>query len=265
MSKYDDYRSISQLAGIGTQELNEMSKKDVYNLIKKYAPMAERRRSDVVDFFDRLGIDPPANYGYDNKRGMRSWRLANFDINPSDSAGKMKSTLRTIQNYLTSDTTSLSGIRKTEREMMRGLAKRAGMPMRMGANGREQVITTSKPYRDFIKSLDTIYNEYRGDKVRKYGSESERAFTKRYNRTKFFWEIVDKVSERYSNENKGASAQIQIAVVEELVAGNTSAPADLVNTIVAKLRGDYVELQEQERANAPRYTSQTDFLDEKGD
>lgn len=256
MSKYDSYRTISQLAGIGTEELNNMSKKDMYNLIQRFGAIAIRRRYNVQSFFDQYGMNPPQQYSYENKSGMRSWRLADFDVSRMDSAGKMKSVLRNIQNYLQSDFSTLEGIRKQERNMYYSLAKRIGVPTYMDNRGRERVNTLSKEYKEFSRAINKLsgYNGPRQDK-----------FIKRYENTRLMWEIIDKVQEIYKDETQGASSRIQIATIRELSENSSYTISDTVFNIVDRLRGEYVERQEQERANAPRYTSQTDFFDEEGD
>lgn len=251
----DKYSSISQLTGITTEELNNMSKFDMIKIINRFAPIAERRRDTIVNFFDRNQIEPPTNYGYENKVGMRSWRLANFRASIADSAGKMKSKIRLLQKYLDSNSSTLSGIKRQEREMFYGLAKRAGVPTYTDKYGNIRINTLSKQYREFSNAISSLSS------INGKGN----SFAKRYEGSQIFWEIIDKVKEIYKDETRNASSRVQIATVQELQDISTKSITDIVFNIVDRLRGEYDRLQEIERRNAPKYTSTADFFEEEED
>lgn len=251
----DKYNSISQLTGITTEELNNMSKFDMIKIINRFAPIAERRRDTIVRFFDKNQIEPPTNYGYENKVGMRSWRLANFRASIADSAGKMKSKIRLLQKYLDSDSSTLSGIKRQEQEMFYGLAKRVGVPTYTDRYGNERILTLSKEYKEFQKALSSLTGFH----------EVDNKYAQRYENTRLFWEIIDKVKEIYKDETVGASSRVQLQTVKELTENKHYTIHDAVFNIVDRLRGEYDRLQENERRNAPKYTSTADFFEEEED
>lgn len=247
----DKYSSISQLTGITTEELNNMSKFDMIKIINRFAPIAERRRDAIVNFFDKNQIEPPTNYGYENKVGMRSWRLANFRASIADSAGKMKSKVRLLQKYLDSNSSTLSGIKRQEREMYYSLAKRVGVDTYKNNNGIEKVNTLSKSYKEFADAINQL--------------SGKNGFVGRYKSTKLLWEIIDKASELYKDETKNASTRIQMATVKELTENKYNSVTEVVLNIVDRLRGIYDRAQELDRKQAPKYTSYADFFEDKDD
>ena len=252
MGKYDNYRTISQLTGIGTEELNKMKKSEMYTIIQKYGKIAISRRYKVQEYFDSLGIEPPQQYGYQNTNGMRSWRLAEFDVSMSDSTGKMKSVIRNIQRYLQSDYSTISGIMRQERQMYYSLAKRVGVPTYTDRYGNERILTLSKEYKEFQKALSSLTGFH----------ETDNKYAQRYENTRLFWEIIDKVQEIYKDETVGASSRVQLQTVKELIENKHYTIYDAVFNIVDRLRGEYVKQQERDRENAPEYSNYTDFFEE---
>lgn len=262
MSKYDNYRTISQLAGIGTEELNKMTKQDMYAIIQRYAPIAENRRDNIVSFFDKIGIEPPFAYGNENRTGMRSWKLANFNVSPTDSAGKMKSTIRTLQNYLSSSTSSLRGLSSLETNIRTSFAIRAGLPTYTDRNGRVRLKTGSAEYREYLNALEALSISRYGNSIPSDLSKEQRRYAMRYRANRILWEIVDKVKEIYKDETKDASNRVQLAVMQSMTLRHGKSIAEIITDAVNKLRGEYVERQERDRANAPEYADFTDFFEE---
>ena len=251
MSKYDNYRSISQLTGIGTEELNKMSKNELFKLASRYGAVAERRRYNVIKFFEDNGIDPPSNYGYENKTGMRSWRLADFEVRPTDSAGKMKSKIRLLQQYLGSRNSTISGIVEQERESRNALARRIGVPT---IKGTSRLNTLSKQYRSFMNALNEISGVDNSIDTR----------ARLFKNSKTFWEIVERVNELYQDGSNNASTRVQLAVAEELMdfQNDGDSVGQIAINIYNKLEGRYVEKQRMDREAAPKYTSNDDFFEE---
>lgn len=262
MSKYDNFRTISQLTGIGTEELNKMKKSEMYTIIQKYAPIAEERRDKIVSFFDNIGVEPPFAYGNRNTMGMRSWKLANFNVNMTDSTGKMKSTIRTLQNYLGSNVSSLQGLNKLERDIRTLFAIRTGVPTYTDKKGRVKIKTGSAQYREYLSALERLSTEKYDNPLPKNLTDKERRYANRYRGNRVLWEIVDKVKELYKDETKDASSRVQLAVMQSMVSKGDKSISQIIMEAVERLRGEYIEEQNRKDSNAPEYSNYTDFFEE---
>jgi hypothetical protein len=262
MSKYDTYRTISQLTGIGTEELNKMKKSEMYTIIQKYAPIAEERRDKIVSFFDSIGVEPPFAYGNRNTMGMRSWKLANFNVDMTDSTGKMKSTIRTLQNYLGSNVSSLQGLNKLERDIRTSFAIRAGVPTYTDKKGRVRIKTGSAQYREYLSALERLSTEKYDQPLPENLTDEERRYANRYRGNRVLWEIVDKVKELYKDETKDASSRVQLAVMQSMVSQGDKSISQIITEAVDRLRGEYIEEQNRKDPDAPQYSNYTDFFEE---
>ena len=262
MSKYDSFRTISQLTGIGTEELNKMKKSEMYTIIQKYATIAEERRDKIVSFFDNIGVEPPFAYGNRNTMGMRSWRLANFNVDETDSIGKMKSTIRTLQNYLSSNVSTLKGLNKLERDIRTSFAIRAGVPTYEDKAGRVRIKTGSAQYREYLSALERLSTEKYDQPLPENLTDEERRYANRYRGNRVLWEIVDKVKELYKDETQDASSRVQLAVMQSMVSQGDKSISQIITEAVDRLRCEYIEEQNRKDPNAPKYSNYTDFFEE---